>query len=854
MLATNPHSNRLLKRLTALVDTTAARSPSLDAVADVLRGCSPDALPVSQQDAAQTLVCSLVSIKLAEMSGYVTKLPPGGCSPLASQLVQAAGSDAKVASEVETVVTDLCHVKHSPADAEQWWLHLYESMLHKQQAKRRKQHGVYYTPREVVRYMVRQVHEILQHEFDLPLGLAATLTWKQAATKYGLTLPAGVDPASHFVQMLDPAAGTGAFVLEMVDHIHATMVSHYRSQNASPSSIRTRWKRYVNRHLLPRLHAWERMPTACALLHLHVALKLAATGYTGGDAVEEGNLRCTDTLKQSDGSMSLTPVVLLGNPPFGRQSQHLGAEYEYLLAPLRTFGGERIRERGAIVFERDINNDYVKFLSFAQWCGERTPAMVASLITPASYLDGRNFRGLRETLLQRFPAVAITHLGGDRRTAGAASDANVFPIEAGVCIAAMQRLPQQKDAPPAVPRVSYTAIRGAAPQKLAALEDAAHPWSWQTFRPAVEQRLSLVPAPPQASNAYQQFTPLGEIFALSVDGIKTSRDGLLTALTPQACAAKMRQFLQCKTAAQVQQQFRVATTNWDWQQAQRHVAATFDEARIIRLAYRPLDFRYLYYDRQLVFSDRYAGMQHLMQTPPGTQRNVAVVCASRLASAGYEHALAADCAVEMKYASHNTNSRVHAALQLDATTQQWRSNISPTFARQCGRPENTPEDALDIAAYVLAVLHLPGYRQRYEHALKDALPRIPAPYGQQQFTTLTRYGHQLINAYLLKRDSSDTATLPAETVAPPDCRFVAPRWSDGWIEFTTQHRMTLDEATFRQTVAGYQVARTWFSAGSRIGGQRKGHEYCAVMHRQYQEVLGSLGRIREIIADLPEFR
>src|SRR5205085_1623183 len=94
-------------------------------------------------------------------------------------------------------------------------IHFYELFLKEYDAKKRMQRGVFYTPRPVVSYIVRSVHELLRTEFGLADGLADTATWGEMAKRHAaLTLPEGVKPTDRFVTFLDPATGTGTFLVE----------------------------------------------------------------------------------------------------------------------------------------------------------------------------------------------------------------------------------------------------------------------------------------------------------------------------------------------------------------------------------------------------------------------------------------------------------------------------------------------------------------------------------------------------------------------------------------------------------------------------------------------------------------
>ena len=146
------------------------------------------------------------------------------------------------------------------------------------------QRGVFYTPRPVVSYIVRFVDELLRTEFGLVDGLADVTTWEEMAVRHrGLTIPAGVSPNQAFVQVLDPATGTGTFLVEVIDLIHRTMVAKWADQGRSAAEIESLWNAYVPEHLLPRLCGFELLMAPYAISHLKLGLKLYETGYRFGN-------------------------------------------------------------------------------------------------------------------------------------------------------------------------------------------------------------------------------------------------------------------------------------------------------------------------------------------------------------------------------------------------------------------------------------------------------------------------------------------------------------------------------------------------------------------------------------------
>ena len=125
-------------------------------------------------------------------------------------------------------------------------IHFYELFLKEYDAKKRMQRGVFYTPRPVVSYIVRSVDELLRTEFGLADGLADTTTWGEMAKRHkDLKIPEGVSPDQDFVQILDPATGTGTFLVEVIDLIHKTLVAKWKAQGHGEKKIDALWNEYV---------------------------------------------------------------------------------------------------------------------------------------------------------------------------------------------------------------------------------------------------------------------------------------------------------------------------------------------------------------------------------------------------------------------------------------------------------------------------------------------------------------------------------------------------------------------------------------------------------------------------------
>jgi predicted helicase len=330
-------------------------------------------------------------------------------------------------------------------------VHFYETFLAAYDPKMREARGVYYTPEPVVSYIVRSVDHILKTDFKLAGGLAdaSKIKIKDAKGKV-------VDEV-HKVLVLDPATGTGTFLYSVINHIFE---SFKRNQGM--------WSAYVSEHLLPRLFGFELLMAPYAVAHMKLGLQLAETGY---DFQRDERLRVylTNTLEEvkqlgrTDGftrwltdeaaaashiKQERPVMVVMGNPPYSGHSANTGLWIANLLHGRDTQTGEKVANYfevdGKPLGERNpkwLNDDYVKFIRFAQWRIEQTGYGVLAFITNHGYLDNPTFRGMRQSLMETFDDIYVLNLHGNskkkERAPDGSKDENVFDIQQGVAISLM---------------------------------------------------------------------------------------------------------------------------------------------------------------------------------------------------------------------------------------------------------------------------------------------------------------------------------------------------------------------------------------------------------------------------------
>jgi hypothetical protein len=300
-------------------------------------------------------------------------------------------------------------------------IHFYEDFLKAYDKKMRAKRGVFYTPSPVVQFIVRSVDEILKTEFGIEDGLASTLTWgEMIARNPELKLPKFCTAETPFVQILDPATGTGTFIVEVISQVHAHMLAKWaKLGKTTRAQWQPLWIEYVKAHLLPRLYAFELMMAPYAIAHMKIGLKLADTGYTFPEDGPRVNVFLTNALEPAHAinpglefeapmlaheaaaanrvKEQLAATVVVGNPPYSGESGNKGEWIANLMRSRLTDGSDSyFRFDDADLGERNpkwINNDYVKFIRLAQSRLATLGTGVMGYITSNSYLESPTFQG-----------------------------------------------------------------------------------------------------------------------------------------------------------------------------------------------------------------------------------------------------------------------------------------------------------------------------------------------------------------------------------------------------------------------------------------------------------------------------
>ena len=705
-------------------------------------------------------------------------------------------------------------------------IHFYELFLKEYDPEKRVQRGVFYTPRPVVNFIVRGVDEVLRTEFGLPLGLADTSTWAElAAANDKITIPDHIDSQTPFVQILDPATGTGTFIVETIDLIYNRMVDHWTSQGRSKADIANLWNDYVPNHLLPRLTAFELMMAPYAIAHMKVGLKLSETGYTFGSD-ERARIFLTNALEPAqdldmefifmsealaheasaaNDAKAKTPfTAIVGNPPYSKISSNLGEAAVSLVKPYRYCEGKKIKEKGALALEMALQDDYVKFFGFVDSLVSRTDQLTVGMITNSRFINGIYLRGLRYDRWQNYNRISILDLGGQisERAETFSIDENVFDIEQGVAISICVASSSFNDN-----SVSYARLEGAREEKYTTLLKNNSDLEYKKLNLKTPQFRFQFRDFGNSNFAYEDWISLPEIYSSNSGAIISSRDNLLINFDVSDLLENITKFATSSPKDMAMRQsigFSVKK-NWNVEAAKSSVRLQLKdnslEQQVQKILYRPFDMRNIYYNNKLIDTPSWPISRELL-----SGENFVLLTPRIKNTSKFNHVLVSNAPAEKKAASHDRATQMFP-LFLGYYSANGHIDLRPnidraialTFATQVSLiyQDGIPRDdqpklgdefrhgeqgsliegmwdgrgdlksdfgPRDLFDYIYAVLHSPGYRARYAEFLKSDFPRIPTPATRDLFAQLIPLGRELISLHLVKPDQ-------AMILAEPDIRF-----------------------------------------------------------------------------------
>lgn len=675
-------------------------------------------------------------------------------------------------ADMKKIYKDLTHHKEDQDPT----IYFYENFLAEYDPKVREERGVYYTPKYVVNYIVKSIDEILTKKLGKIAGID--------------------DPDVH---LLDPATGTGTFLMSAIELIEKKKRRQFGS--LGEEIVKREFIRVAKNHILKRFFGFELMIAPYAIAHLKLTMLLEELGFdfamtkNDGDSdndrlkiylantleppevIHKGQLDIFDAYKSiSDESEKASRVkaeepilVIMGNPPYSGISSNMNAWIDGLLKGSHkrkdgSFNEGYYKVDGHGLSEKKLwlQDDYVKFIRFAQWKIDQMDEGVVGFITNHGFLDNPTFRGMRKSLMNSFNEIYILNLHGNslkkEKTPDGDKDENVFAIQTGVCITLMVKTKQKKET-----EVHYSNLWGTEASKEEFLKSNTHvSTKWQQLIPKSPYYF-FVEKNTEYDEEYESFIKITEVFTKNSVGIVTARD----ALTIQWSKDLVEKTVNQLAKMDVEEARRVFdlgkdASHWSIASAQEDlVKSGLNEKNIVPIEYRPFDTRFTYYTgKSGGFQSRPMKevMQHMLK------ENIAILVKRQGKRDPYSYVflsnkLTESCVFESAFA----NNTVCPLFTYEGLEK--KSNLNQNFCTKMNNEVEDHRNDFTIFDYIYGVLYLPYYRKKYAEQLKTDFPRIPLPSQalsagllpdfqknltpDQVFDTLSNLGKELRELHLL---------------------------------------------------------------------------------------------------------
>ena len=588
---------------------------------------------------------------------------------------------------------------------------------------------------------------ILKHHFNKPDGLA------------DLNL-----------KILDPAAGTLTFIAEAARLALEEYVKKYGKGVKED---------FIRNHLLKNFYAFELMMAPYAIGHMKMSYVFEDMGFSLKDE-DRFNLYLTNTLEMQDIEQSHLPgmatlsqesylagkikketpiLAILGNPPYSGHSANVG---EWISKEIREYyqvDGKPLGERNP----KWLQDDYVKFIRFAQWKIDQNGEGVLGFITNHSYLDNPTFRGMRQSLMNSFSEIYILDLHGNtlkkEKCPDGSKDENVFDIRQGVAIALfVKKKENTQDC-----KVYHSELWGLRDEKYDQLvHNDFKTLKWQKIKPKSEFYL-FIPRDERLEESYQKYFQITDIFPLNGVGMTTARDSFVVDMDKNELLKRILLFKNNKGSDDELHQ----TSNinkkkgWSIRKAWNMLQSISDseiENLITSVLYRPFDTLWILYHDSLVWRTVKRVMTHMLN------ENIGLLTCRQQNKVGFVHAFICNNIVESCVVSNKTRE-INYLFPFYLYSETDKKDLFNQMGKENKKQPNLNPDIFKILNesfinktitpeqifyYIYAVLYSNIYRGKYAEFLKIDFPRIPFTKDYDSFIKLGKLGKELADIHLMK--------------------------------------------------------------------------------------------------------
>ena len=611
----------------------------------------------------------------------------------------------------------------SKDDKEDLIVYLYESYLKEYDLilnrSDRKSSGVYYTPKKVTNFITSSIEEILKDSLNIKEGYR------------------GRD-----VKVLDFATGTGTFVLSIIDLM---------LKDGDKSSIKEK--------ILKDIYGFELLFTPYIVAHTNLERRLLKKGIELTQE-ERFGIYLTNSLDLTQNSIpNLLPslqdedmeakkikesknlLVVVGNPPYNNKSKNSDQKISEFLMDYKDGLSEK---------KINLDDDYIKFIRFAQKKIDDSGYGVFGTITNNSFLDGITHRKMRESLLKTFDEIYILNLHGN--TLKKEGDKNVFDIMVGVSITLF--IKREKPLKEKIVKY-YSTLK----DKQITREE-----KFDFLETHNLKTVPFVELKPKAPNfwfverdetgleEYEKFKSVTEIFQVYGSGIQTDRDELVTDYSSKVLEERLEKSFSGNYDNAFKEQYRVMNSS-SYKLKDKLEEQTFDTTYIKPIVYRPFDKRFVYYKIGFISRPASSTMKSLLD-----KNNLGLSFVKQIAeNIGFSHTFVTNLISDRRTMLSNRGAGYTAPLYI-YSENMGEIDKSPNFTESFQKFlktlsfKPTPEE---ILSYIYARLHSKKYREKYFEFLKTDFPKVPFTTDKTEFFRYAELGQKLIDLHIMKNSLSD---------------------------------------------------------------------------------------------------
>lgn len=656
-------------------------------------------------------------------------------------------------------------------------IHFYETFLAEFDPALRKSRGVWYTPEPVVNFIVRAVDDILKDEFELKDGLADT---SKTTVKVKTDVKDGrkkdgykeEEREVHKVQILDPAAGTGTFLAEVIQQIY----KQFEGQQGL-------WPSYVENHLIPRLNGFELLMASYAMAHLKLDMLLRETGYDREsnqrfrvfltNSLEEhhpdtGTLFAnwlSEEANQANRVKRDTPVmVVMGNPPYAVSSSNKGQWIENLINDYK----KGLQEKSL----NSLSDDYIKFIRYGQYYIEKNGEGILAYISNNSFINGLVHRKMRAKLLNTYDKIYILDLHGDSKkkelTIEGDRDENVFDIQQGVSINIF--IKNKKDKKSECQLLHHDLIGKRQRKYKFLLENNFNDISWERLE-NTEPYQFFVPKDFELGTEYNKWFSLKKLFIKDSLGIEFGSKNYLVSdqKGPFSDFIKMELLNDEVSDKELEKNYKLKTTSgWRFESLRKEALDEGYNSNLLKKCLSsPFNVKYTYHSNILrrpqidVLSNLHYNNFVLLTLRQTRASEIGCVFISdkiysKDAVSIVDRATGFPLYLYPENDGQQTlDGRPERRPNLDIEiVQDIADKVGLAFTPEKEEADDTfaPIDLLD---YIYAVLHSPTYRKKYKEFLKIDFPRVPYSSDAEKFWKLVELGGELRQIHLLEHPVVD---------------------------------------------------------------------------------------------------